>query len=199
MSASPANALVEIEGAPLGLRLALQPANDCTPAPAPGRTARAEALYRRHRATVLGQCARLLRDRAAAEDATHETFLRVTRHIDAAPPGEQALWWISRIATNVCLNELRGRRTSAVPAGDVAALAGEDPAARSIEDAVSDRELVRRILESVPEKLRVVGVLRHVDGLYDAEIAGALGVARRTVVYRLKELKRRAGRRAAAG
>ena len=172
------------------------PANDCVAARPPER-ASAEALYRRHRVAVVAHCARLLRDRAAGEDAAHETFLRVTRHIDSAPPGEQARWWITRIATNVCLNELRSRRAGALPTGDVAALVGEDPGARSLEDAIADRDLCRRILRSVPEKLRVVAVLRHVDGLYDAEIAGALGVARRTVVYRLKDFKRRSGLKAA--
>jgi RNA polymerase sigma-70 factor (ECF subfamily) len=197
MSARPARAggVERVEGVVEGL--GKRPANDCAQAAPAGRAERTEALYRQHRGVILRHCQRLLRDRAAAEDATHETFVRVTRHIDSAPPGEQALCWLYRIATNFCLNEIRNRRTAAVPTADVGALldAGVEAAA-SPEDAASDRELVQRLLQSIPEKLRVVAVLRHVEGLYDAEVAAELGVARRTVVYRLKEFKRSAARRA---
>jgi DNA-directed RNA polymerase specialized sigma24 family protein len=67
----------------------------------------------------------LLGDRAAAEDAIQETFLRVQRHLDRAPDAGEALIWVYRIATNYCLNEIRDRklrpRSEADPPEPVAA------------------------------------------------------------------------------
>src|SRR4051812_16226699 len=101
MLASPVHAKVfgaglgTVETAGRGSR----PANDC----AVPREDAVAALYRRYRAVILGRCRRLLRDAQAAEDATQETFMRVLRHATKAPAGDEALPWMLRIATNLCL------------------------------------------------------------------------------------------------
>jgi RNA polymerase sigma-70 factor (ECF subfamily) len=143
-------------------------------------------LYRAHGGAVYARCRRLLRDDQAAEDAAQETFLRVHRHLARAPDAREALRWIYRIATNYCLNELRNRRQRAQP------VAFPEPPVPSGADAFADRDLVRRIVEHVPEKLRAVAFLYHVDGLEQAEVAAVLGISRRTVVNRLAEFGTRA-------
>ena len=70
-------------------------------------------------------------------------------------------------------------------------------ASPSIERVIVARDLARKVLASVPEKVRVVALLRHGDGLHDAEVAAALGVGRRTVVYRLEAFRQKAARRVA--
>jgi len=150
---------------------------------------RVAALYRRHRAAVYARCKRLLRSDAAAEDASQETFVRVLRHAHQLPPDAEALPWLCRIATNYCLNELRHLRiASTVEADDERPPWGPS----SPEDEAADRQMVRKVLAPIPGKLRHVAVLRHVDGWLDSEIAAALGVSRRTVVYRLLAFRQRA-------
>src|SRR4051795_10800723 len=122
-------------------------------------------LYRAYGGAVYARCRRLLGDAQAAEDAAQETFLRVHRHLARAPDARQALRWIYRIATNYCLNELRNRRYRPQPVADLpdrAAVTG---------DPLVDRDLVRRIVERVPTKLRAVAFLYHVDGLEQSEVA----------------------------
>ena len=46
---------------------------------------RVGVLYARFGPTIYARCRRMLKERAAAEDATQEVFLKVLRHIDAAP------------------------------------------------------------------------------------------------------------------
>ena len=75
---------------------------------------RLTALYRSYGPAIYWRCLRLLRDRAAAEDATQETFMRVLRHLDRAPDADEAIRWIWRIATNYCLNELRNSKRRAI-------------------------------------------------------------------------------------
>jgi RNA polymerase sigma-70 factor (ECF subfamily) len=131
----------------------------------------------------------MLGDHAAAEDATQETFMRVYRHIDKADARE-ALAWIYRIATNYCLNEIRNRqRRPASADGEPDHLIGADPAT-----VLADRDLVARIVQHAPAKLRVVAWLHHIDGLDQAETARVLDISRRTVVNRLAEFAERARR-----
>jgi RNA polymerase sigma-70 factor (ECF subfamily) len=64
---------------------------------------RLAALYREYGPVIYWRCAKLLRDEVAAEDATQETFLRVCRHLDAAPDTDEAQRWIWRIAHSLAL------------------------------------------------------------------------------------------------
>jgi RNA polymerase sigma-70 factor (ECF subfamily) len=148
---------------------------------------RLDQLYRTYGGAVYARCRKLLRDDQAAEDAAQETFLRVQRHLARAPDVREALRWIYRIATNYCLNELRNRRTRARSVEHLPEAGGGAAA-----DALADRDLVRRIVEQVPEKLRAVAFLHYVDGLDQTEVAAVLGVSRRTVVNRLAAFGARA-------
>ena len=156
----------------------------------PGRDELLAQLYRRYGPTIYARCRRILRDDAAAEDATQETFLRVLRHIEKAPDDREALAWIYRIATNQCLNLLRNARRR--PAGPA-----EPPLVESPEEDLADRDFVARLLRRAPRKLAAVAWLHHVDGLPQTEVAAVLGISRRTVVNRLADFVRSMRRLAA--
>lgn len=143
---------------------------------------RLTTLYRTYGPVIYARCVRLLGDRAAAEDATQETFMRVQRHLDKAPDSTEALAWIYRIATNYCLNEIRDRKLRPEARAEL-----PDFSSDSLEDILADRDLVARIVKRSPEKLRTAAWLHHVDGLDQAEVARVLGSSRRSVVTRLAE------------
>ena len=145
-------------------------------------------LYRRYGPVIYARCTRLLGDRAAAEDATQETFMRVHRHLHKAPDAEAALAWIYRIATNYCLNQLRDRKSRARQTPETLA----EVEAPDLDAVLADRQLAERIIRLSPDKLRAPAWLHHVDGLDQGEVARVLGVSRRTVVYRLAEFADRA-------
>jgi RNA polymerase sigma-70 factor (ECF subfamily) len=138
-------------------------------------------LYREYGSYIYARCVRLLGDRAAAEDATQETFMRVHRHVDRAPDASQVLPWIYRIATNYCLNEIRDRRRH--PQVDtVPELRTED-----LATILANRDVVARLVRLCPARLRVPAWLHYVDGLSQGEVAQVLGLSRRTVVNRLAD------------
>lgn len=116
--------------------------------------------------------------------------MRVFRHIDRLPDPREVLRWIYRIATNYCLNEIRGRKLRPEPVERVP----EQIPAGSPDDPIANRQLVERIVDKVPEKVRAVAWLYHVDGLEQSEVAAILGISRRTVVNRLSEFQERARR-----
>jgi RNA polymerase sigma-70 factor (ECF subfamily) len=148
------------------------------------------ALYRSYGGAIYARCRRILGDDPTAQDATQETFMRVHRHIERAPDQRDVLRWIYRIATNYCLNELRGRRLRPLPVDQLPEL----PPLDSPDDRIADRQLAQHIVHEMPEKLRAVAWLYHVDGLEQTEVADILGISRRTVVNRLAEFQER-GRR----
>jgi RNA polymerase sigma-70 factor (ECF subfamily) len=149
-------------------------------------------LYRRYGPVTYARCHRLLRNRAAAEDATQEVFLRVLGHLKSAPRDVDAVKWIHRIAVNYCLNVLRDQARRAEPMADLPERAGEHPDAW-----MTDRDLARELVMSAPAKLRDPALLHYGYGLEQQQIALALGISRRTVINRLCSFSARSRRFAA--
>jgi RNA polymerase sigma factor (sigma-70 family) len=132
-----------------------------------------DALYRESRDDVFAYCATLLRDRAAAEDATALAFERAYRskRYDAHRGSPRA--WLFGIARNAALDELRRRKRAAeaeIPAP--AQPPGPDEAA----ELAAERDAVRRALSKLPAKDREVIALKFHADLSHAEIAEVLGV-----------------------
>src|SRR6266404_529795 len=69
-----------------------------------------EALFRRHQSEVYGWIVRIVRDPAAAEDLTVETFWRMYRAHARFDPTRSFGAWARRIATNAALDHLKTAR-----------------------------------------------------------------------------------------
>jgi RNA polymerase sigma-70 factor (ECF subfamily) len=152
---------------------------------------RLSELYRRYAPIINARCRQILDDPAAAEDAAQETFLRVYRHIARVPAEREALYWIYRVATNLCLNELRDRKVRAIPSEDLSA----SDTGRHWERLLEERHLVRHLIEHAPPKLRAVAWLYHVDGFDQDEVAQITELSKRTVATRLAVFLGRAKKR----
>lgn len=135
-------------------------------------------LYRRYAPHIYSRCLRILGNKAAAEDAAQETFLRIQRHHGLAPNPAEAVRWMYRIATNHCLNELRRERNRALTHGELPDVG--DP--RMAEDRIADRDLLQRLVAQAPDRVGETAWLYHVDDLDQDEVARVLGVSRRSVV-----------------
>jgi RNA polymerase sigma-70 factor (ECF subfamily) len=147
-----------------------------------------EAAYRRHGAMVLRRCRRLLRDEEKAVDAMHDVFVNLLRAAGRLD-GEGPASLLMRMATNVCLNQLRGERRRPEDADDAALLAlaaAEEPGARSVA-----RLALGTLLGREPESTRVMAVLHLVDGLTLDEVGREVGLSAAAVRKRLRGLKAR--------
>ena len=146
-----------------------------------------EALYGKYGPTIYARCRRLLRDPVAAEDATQDIFVKLMRHIEAAPSEAAVLPWIHRIVTNHCLNVIRDSKRHAEPVEHVPEMVDDE-----FEDSVVTRDFAQRLLAATPDELKAPAVMYHSHGIEQSKVAAELGVSRRTVLYRLAEFTRRA-------
>jgi RNA polymerase sigma factor (sigma-70 family) len=147
-------------------------------------------LHARYGAAILGRCRRLLGDSEAGKDAAQEVFVRALRYRARWPDASAMGPWLFRIATNYCLNELRGRQVRARAWSLSAAQASSSP-----EACVAARSELGRIMERLPARARDVVRLTYVEGMLQHEVAEALGVSRRTVLNDLNCLRSRRERR----
>src|SRR6059058_1973601 len=74
-----------------------------------------EHRLEQHRRELSGYCYRMLGSPFEAEDAVQDTFLRAWRAYDKFEGRAAFRSWLYRIATNVCLDMLRGPQRRAQP------------------------------------------------------------------------------------
>jgi RNA polymerase sigma-70 factor, ECF subfamily len=142
-------------------------------------------IYREHHRRIFNLCAYLLNSRDLAEDASHEVFLRAQRKIETYDPALPFSSWISKIASNYCLDILRRRVTEkrlfGFDASDLPDPSSNQPGPLSEMISIEQGEGVRHALRSLPDKFRVPLVLAYYNEFGYEEIAAVLNIPRNTV------------------
>lgn len=161
-----------------------------------GDAAAFDSLVAKYASQVYNLAYRMIGDPDDAEDISQEVFLRVHRAIKGFRGSSSFTTWVYRVATNVCLDELKRRKrrpTVTEWSEQEEASVEPSPAAAANPEAATLRrerqELVQRAIRSLPEAQRVVVVLYDLQGLSYDEIAEALGASLGTVKSRLNRAR----------
>jgi len=157
-----------------------------------------DELMRIHENRVYNLALRMSGNAEDAADLTQECFLRAFTSLRSFR-GEAAFsTWLYRIATNVCLDQLkrRARRQQAEPRADGDGLS--DPLARvadpgaDVDESILCRErqeAVQAALSSLPEHQRATLVLYDLEGFSYEQIAQLSGSSLGTVKSRLNRAR----------
>jgi len=152
-----------------------------------------ERLFRQHQRLVYSWILRIVRDPAAAEDLTIESFWRIHRAHARFEPAQGFEGWARRIATRVAFDWLRARRQKNEidlnGCAEVAAPATSDPAITAEVRSKTAQAFLR-----LPLKLRIAATLAVIEEEPHKEVASALGISVAAVklrVFRALRLLRR--------
>jgi RNA polymerase sigma factor (sigma-70 family) len=125
-------------------------------------TAALSLLANRHAELPWRIAYRMLSDAAEAEDVAQEALLRLWQYADrwqAGGPGVAA--WLTRVATNACLDRLRRRRFASDEA--VPERADESPLADAAIEEDQVRKAVADCIEALPDRQRAAIVLTYYE------------------------------------
>lgn len=131
-----------------------------------------EQIYRRFERPVYTVALRLLADRDEAQDALHDTMLRLFERIGSFR-GESPFWaWLRQIAINEALMRLRRRGTVNYSDEPPEPELGADE--QLLPPTATDHALLLRAMDRLPAATRSVIWLYHVEGYTHDEIARAM-------------------------
>jgi RNA polymerase sigma-70 factor (ECF subfamily) len=140
-------------------------------------------LLNRNRNVVVQYLARMVQNRAIAEELAQDVFIRVYKSRQKYEPTARFSTWLYRITTNVALNYFRDEKRSQHnvsldmqdseqvrrEAKDHAPLVEQ----RLLNEVVAEQ--IRRAVRSLPPKQRAAVIMHKYDEMDYAEIAGVLG------------------------
>jgi RNA polymerase sigma-70 factor (ECF subfamily) len=152
-----------------------------------GSQAAYRALVARYASAAINVAARMVHDRAVAEELAQDAFVRAFARLDSYDPARKFSAWFFRVLHNLVVDHLRRRRVNTVSLDALTADGYQGPsdaAAASPEDELERRDLAAALEEAlgrVRPDYREVVVLRYEQGLTVDEIAGALELPEGTV------------------
>jgi len=146
-------------------------------------------LYRNHGPAVFRRCLALLGNPDEAQDALQEVFLRAWTKSGEFRGEASPTTWLYRITTNHCLNRIRGRKrlTEVKP---------EHLTAGPSSGQAEARRVLAALMQRLDETSARIAVYHFLDNMPQEEIEEVMGISRRTIGKKLKnirELSRRLG------
>ena len=143
-----------------------------------------ERLVLRYQQPLLRTCFLYLRDRALAEDAVQETFLKAYRSLASFRGECSEKTWLMKIAMNTCCDLRRAYRCAASTRAvfPTCCRRRRNPSHRRQE------ALVMQVMQ-LPRKLREVTLLYYYQNMTVTEIAASLGISQSSVSGRLKRAR----------
>jgi RNA polymerase sigma-70 factor (ECF subfamily) len=138
---------------------------------------------------------RMLSDPHEAEDVLQETFLNAYKALPDFEGRSSLSTWLYRIASNASLMRLRKKRPDTISVDEPVILDAGDSVPRQLVDwsnlpeeellSNESRQMMDEAISELPESLRIVFVLRDLEGLSTAETGDVLGLSEGAVKTRL--------------
>jgi RNA polymerase sigma-70 factor (ECF subfamily) len=154
-------------------------------------------VYAQFSAAIHSYAYRLLGNHDDADDVTQEVFIRAHSRLAQLRDGTRLRPWLYRIATNLCMDQLRRRsrvrRIFGIPIalspddheGDDAQPEVAHPGSLAAIEGVAERDHIARALARMPPKYAACLVMHSAQGLGYREIAEILSISPGAAAVRL--------------
>jgi len=147
-----------------------------------------EQLMAVHEKRVYALCVRMLGNPHDGEDCAQEAMLRIWQKLPQYR-GEAAFsTWVYRVTASLCMDMLRRRKDAqSLEQMQEAGFDAKDdaPTPEQAQETSDVRTAIAGAVQTVPEGMRSVFLLRDVHGLSESDTAKALGITKGTVKSRL--------------
>jgi len=139
-------------------------------------------LVESYQKPLLNYIYRYTGDRASSEDIAQEVFLRVFKNANDYRPLSSFKTWLFKIATNLCLNELRDNKIHRntvdifeLNEGGFVALATERLSPLRELENLELSSTLKKTIKSLPENQRIALLLHKYSGFSYHEISQVMG------------------------
>ena len=154
-----------------------------------------EEILLRHQDKIYNLCRRMLGNSHDAEDATQDVFLKAYQNLNKFKPESSLHTWLFRIAVNTCIDYKRKPFFESLfttsKEGDVFVIdrPADSPSPDRLYESKQINDAIKLALSRLSVKLRVVIVLKEIEGLSYEEITEVLDVSIGTVKSRISRAR----------
>lgn len=138
-------------------------------------------IVRLHHSAVFSIALHFLADRSAAEELAQDVFLQLHANLSAMKSDDHMKFWLRKVTAHRCIDYKRRRKPPQVSLDD----APEPAAPTQSGDPFLARRL-RQYVASLPEKPRLVVILRYQEDMRAEDIAEVLAMPLATVKSHLQ-------------
>lgn len=138
-------------------------------------------LVRQNQSMVFSIALHFLTDRSAAEELAQDVFLQLHATLSTLKSEDHVKFWLRKVTAHRCIDYQRRRRAPQISLED----APEPVASTHSADPFLERR-VRQLIATLPEKPRLVVILRYQEDMSPEDIAEALAMPVATVKSHLQ-------------
>jgi RNA polymerase sigma-70 factor (ECF subfamily) len=153
-----------------------------------------EQLVLRYQRRVVANCRYITRDENNAEDLAQEVLVKAFFGLRGFEGRSSFAGWLQRIKINHCLDHLRRQEARSFVGIEEQHVQEFDQlkdlaTADNLAKAITDQQLIREVLDSMPSTLRIPLLLCDMDGLSYEEVAESLNVGLSATKMRIKRAR----------
>src|SRR5215469_6802219 len=138
-------------------------------------------IVRQYQSMVFSIALHFLADRSAAEELAQDVFLQLHAALPTLKSEDHVKFWLRKVTAHRCIDYQRRRRILPISIADV-----PEPAASTHSGDLFLERRVRQLIATLPEKPRMVVILRYQEEMSPDDIAEILAMPLATVKSHLR-------------
>ena len=147
-----------------------------------------EHLYERYVDKVYRKCLSFVKDKARAEDFTHDIFIKLITRMGSFKETSKFSTWLFSITYNYCMDQIRiEKKMAESDLEDDIDIAEDEP--EDLEEMAMEAQQLRKSLDSISPDERSILLMKYQDDFSIKDIAETFNLTESAVKMRLKRTK----------